>query len=125
MCSSRFFPAFGISLAFLIGLLVVQLADFFRISPKLKRFKVSPFIRKLASFGLIGLIFILIPIIIIFSSRSFWELGQARVLGLTAEQKVGIWEIKEKTSQLESLIGYTITGLTVFSVAVLKTRLGI
>jgi len=121
---SRFLPAFGISLAFLLGILITSFFDFLRISPKLKRFKIIFPYRRLVSSGLIGLIFVLIFLIVISSYRSFSEIELGQVLGLTAEQKVGVWEIKEKTTQLESLIGYTITGLTALGVAILRTRLG-
>jgi len=121
---SRFLPAFGISLAFLLGILITWLFDFLRTSPKLKRFKIVSSYRRLISFGLIGLIFVLVVAIDVFNSSSLWQLEKTQVLGLTAEQKVGVWEIKEKTTQLESWIGYTITGLTALGVAILKTRLG-
>jgi len=121
---SRFLPAFGISLAFLFGILITWLFDFLRTSPKLKRFKIIFPYRRLVSSGLIGLIFVLIFLIVISSYRSFSEIELGQVLGLTAEQKVGVWEIKEKTTQLESLIGYTITGLTALGVAILRAKLG-
>lgn len=121
---SRFLPAFGISFAFLMGILIVGLIDFIRASPKLKQSKIIFPYRRWVAFGLIGLIFALIIFIIGFSSRNFWELAQTQVLGLTTDQTVGIWDIKEKTSRLESLIGYTISGLTALGVAILRTRLG-
>ncbi len=120
---SRFLPAFGISFAFLIGVLVIWLFDFLRTSPKLKRFKTVFVYRQIIAWGLIGLIFVLALVAIIFSVKSLWSLQQARVLGLTAEQKVGLWEIKERTTQLESVLGYTITGLTAIGVFVLKIML--
>lgn len=121
---SRFLPAFGISCAFLLGILIINLFDFLRRSPKLERFSFAPY-RRIIAFGLIGLILVLIIATIGFSSRSLWELEQVRVLGLTAEQKVGIWEIKEKTTGFGSVLGYTITGLTAIGVAILKTKLGV
>ncbi len=121
---SRFLPAFGLSLAFLLGVFIVWLFDFLRTSPKLKRFKTIFVYRRLIAFALIGFVFLLIFVVMIFSYRSFWELGEFQVLGLTAEQKVGVWEIREKTTQLESVFGYTITGLTAFGLVILKARLG-
>jgi len=121
---SRFLPALGISLAFLIGVLVTWLFDFLRISPKMKRFKTIFPYRRLIAFGLVGLIFVLIGAIIFFSSGGIEQLGETQVLGLETVKKVGIWEIKEKTSRLESIFGYTITGLTGLGVVILRTRLG-
>jgi len=122
---SRFLPAFGISLAFLLGVLSAGLFDFLHRSPRLKRFRISSSTRKIIAWGLISLIFSLIGIIIVFSLRNFWELEQTQVLGLTTEQKVGIWEIREKTTLVENIFGYTITGLTAIGVVVLKIGLGI
>jgi len=122
---SRFLAAFGISFAFLTGILVVRFADFLRNSPKLKRLKVISSHRRLIAFGLIGLLFVLLIAIIGFSKENQWELGESQVLGLTAEQKVGAWEIKEKTSLVESIFGYTITALTAFGAVTLKKKLRI
>lgn len=120
---SRFLPAFGISFAFLLGILIVNLFDFLRRSPKIERFSFAPY-RRLIAFVLIGLILVLIIATIAFSSRSLWELEQVQVLGLTTDQTVGIWEIKEKTDGIGNLFGYLITGLTVLGVVILKTKLG-
>jgi len=46
-----------------------------------------------------------------------------KFLGLTAEQKVGIWEIKEGTSQIQSLLAYGISGITGLAVLILKLKL--
>ena len=122
---SRFLPAFGISLAFLLGVLIIWLFDFLRTSEKLKRFKTIYPYRRLVAFGLISFIFIFFLVMIIFSYQDFWGMEQSRVLGLTADQKVGIWDIKEKTGSAESIFGYTITGLTAIAVGILKLRLRI
>lgn len=121
---SRFLPTFGISLAFLLGILITWLFDFLRVSSKFRRFKLNVFPRKTLAFGLISLIFVLIASLTISSGGALRELEQTRVLGLTTDQTVGIWEIKEKTTRLESIIGYAITGLTALGVAILRARLG-
>jgi len=119
----RFLPAFGISLAFLIGILAVMLFDFLRLSPKLMRFKLQAIYRRVIAYSFIGLLFTLIGIIICFQIRNIWELDQIQVLGLTAEQRVGVWEIREKTSLIENFFGLTITTLTGFATAILKVKL--
>jgi len=121
---SRFLPAFGISLAFLAGILSVWIFDFLRFSPKVERFKTVSAFRRIIAYGLVGLFFVLTIVIIGFFGRNLWQLEKTQVLGLVAEQKVGIWEIKEKTTVLESVLGYTITGLTGLGVAILKAKLG-
>ncbi len=120
---SRFLPAFGISLAFLIGIIVIGLFDFFLFSPKIRRFKIVSFQRRLLAFSLLGIIFSLVLVVITLKSQSFWQLGESQILGLATEQKVGIWEIKEKASGAENIFGWMITGLTGFGAAVLKIKL--
>lgn len=121
---SRFLPAFGVSLAFLIGMLVVWFFDFLRNSPKIKKFKIIFHYRRIFAYGLIGTVFSLIIIITFFLGKNLWELEQFQVLGaISSEKTVGLWEIKEKTSQIENLIGYGISGLTGLAVLILKLKL--
>jgi hypothetical protein len=121
---SRFLPAFGIALAFFLGISNGFLFDFFRRSPKFDRFKIPLFQRRIIALGLIGFVFGLMVIIILFSHQSLWELEFSQVLGLATEQKVGVWGIKEKTAGPGSTFGYMITGLTALGVVILKVKLG-
>jgi hypothetical protein len=112
---SRFLLAFGISIAFLVGVLMVGLFDFLRFSPQLNRFKkIVPYRQKIA-IGAIVAFFAMIIIIIASQAQAVWRLHDTYVLGLTSEHKVGAWEIKEQTSQAERMFGLTITGLTILS----------
>ena len=120
---SRFLPAFGISLAFLLGILIVVLFDFLCLFPKKRRLLPLPVKPKWFGFGLLSLLFGLIMIMIISQAGNLWQLGETKVLGLTAEQKVGVWEIREKTSMVEGLFGYGISGITALSVLILKLKL--
>lgn len=122
---SRFLPAFGICLAFLLGILTAWLFDFLRTSPKLKRFKISHPYRRLSAFGLIVLAFGLTTGLTLLFGKNLWQLEQTRVLGLTADQTAGIWEIKEKTGKLESFVGYSISGITALAVVFLRAKLGL
>lgn len=120
---SRFLPAFGISLAFLIGVFIIWFFDFLRISPKLKRVKmIAPFRRRLA-YGLVGMFLVMIFLITFLFGRDFGIKEGGLVLGITAEQKVGIWEIREKTSQTERIFGLVITILTSSTVVIVKKKL--
>lgn len=121
--SSRFLPAFGIAGAFLIGIVTVFLYDFLRFSPRLERLKFSFPLRQLLALGLLGVVFVLLIIAIVSNGSSFRELGDLKILGATANQKIGIWEIKEKTTLAEKIFGYLITGLTCLGVAILRTKL--
>lgn len=119
----RFLPAFGVSLAFLLGLMIVGFFDFLHLSPKLKHFKIAPFPRELIAFSLIGLVFAFMIGVIIWSCGGLWEFRESQVLGLTAEQKVGVWELREKTSILEKIFGLTITGLSIVSVGLIERKI--
>ena len=120
---SRFLPAFGVSLAFLIGILAVMLFDFLRLSPKLKRFKLQAIYRRVIAYSFIGLLFGLMGMIIGFQIRNIWELDRVQVLGLITEQRVGIWEIREQTSPLENIFGITITGLSIASAGLIQRKI--
>lgn len=119
----RFLPAFGVSLAFLLGLVIVGLFDFLNLSPRLKRLKIIPFPQITIGLGLISLVFIIMMIIIGSQSRELWILAQEQVLGLAVEQKVGVWEIREQTSLLENIFGLTITGLSIVSVGLIERKI--
>lgn len=121
---SRFLSGFGISLAFLLALLMVALFDFIRFSPRLKGFRISQRKRQLLGLAFMALITGVIFLVV------FWKSGsvhpeRALVLGaISPEQTVGLWEIREKTSRLETVLGYSITALTGLGVAVLRMKLG-
>jgi hypothetical protein len=120
---SRFLLAFGISFSFLFGVLAVWLFDFLRLSPKLGRLKIAFIYRQLIAFGFIGLLLSLMILVIGFSGKSLWQLEKTQVLGLTTEQKVGIWEIKGQTSSAGRVFGYTITTLSLVSVGLIQRKL--
>ncbi len=122
---SRFVPALGIALAYLLGILISLLFDFIRHSSKLKKLNLSRAGRRLIAFGLLGLTFVLIFLIFLNGRFALWELETTQILGIAAEQKVGVWELREKIGFLENILGIIITSLTVIGVAILKTRLGI
>lgn len=109
---SRFLPAFGISLAFLLGITITWFFDFLRLSPRLKRFKTLLPFRRLIAFGMVGLIAFLILTISVFYANSLWELGNRQVLGLATDKTVGIWDIKEQTSRVGEIAGYAISATT-------------
>ena len=120
---SRFIPALGVSVAFFLGNFVVWLMSFLRISAKLDRFRIPAWRRQLMASGLLGLVLIIICLINIFSGNRLRELEKGWVLGLTSDQTVGIWEIREKMNFFESLIGFGVTGLTFWLVFLLRDNL--
>lgn len=121
---SRFLPALGLSLAFLLGILVVWLFDFLRFSSWLEKLKVSPQRRKYLARLSLFLVFVFMAGVIMFFGRQLGSLEETKVLGSISEDKrVGIWEIREQTSRLESLVGYGISGITGIGVLLLRLRL--
>ncbi|MFZ5366471.1 MAG: hypothetical protein ACOZBZ_04270 [Patescibacteria group bacterium] len=121
---SRFLPAFGISLAFLLGISITGLFDFLRLSDWLARFKISTSRRNLVAFSLLGLVLVTLTLIIFLFAPSLWSLEETQVLGaLSPDKTVGMWEIKEKTNQIESLVGYMISGVSALSVLILRLKL--
>lgn len=117
---SRFLPGLGASLALLIGVAFVGLFDFLRLSEKINKYLSTQY-RKWLSFGLLGILFGSVATLIMLSRLP--TSGEAIVLGSAAEQRIGFWEIRERTSQIESLIGYTISILTILAVAILRAKL--
>lgn len=124
LAPSRFLPAFGVSIAFFVANLAGGLFDFLRTRTKIGRFKINPAYQEKIGLGFIGILFILIVGVIGLYARDFWGLEASSVLGLKAEQKVGIWEMREETSFMEDLSGYVITGLTIFGTVFLRKKLG-
>ena len=122
---SRFIPALGMALAFLTGILMTTLFDFIRYSSKLKKFNFSKTSRHLFALGLLAITFSLIFLVLVNYHNYLWSLEEIQVLGVATEQKVGVWEIREKIGFLENILGVFITSLTVFGVSLLKMRLGV
>jgi hypothetical protein len=122
---SRFVPALGMALAFLIGISLITFFDFLRYSPKLKSFNFGRRARYLLALGLLTIVFGLIFLILVNFSADLWNIDNPQVLGILSEQKVGVWEIREQIGLPENILGLFITSFTVFGVTFLKTRLGI
>jgi len=119
---SRFLPALGISLSLLLGILAVQIFDFLRFSPTLGKLKVSFHGRQLFAFSFLSLLFIIMVIIILIGRQPF-PFGETQILGVNADKTVGIWEIKQQTSRLESLVGCLISAMAVLSTILLRLKL--
>jgi hypothetical protein len=122
---SRFLAAFGLSLAFLMGVLIVNLFDFLRLSPRLKKLGKLGTYQPLVSFGLLGILLVVSTALLMSYRYELWQLESTQVLGLASEQKVGLWNIKDQIKPLENFLGYSITGATGLLLALIKLRLGI
>lgn len=120
---SRFLPAFGTCLAFLAGVVVMFLYDFLRESPKIKAIMPHPTFQRMISFGFPLVILLGCSFLIKSTTANLGELGYSRVLGLSAQQIVGVWEIRSQVSGIGDILGKGITLLTIGSVFVLKKKI--
>jgi len=58
------------------------------------------------------------------SGRHFWSLKEIQILeSFSADKTVGIWEIKEQTTQLERVIGWAISAITGLVTTIFKLKL--
>jgi len=121
--SSRFEPAFGISLAFLLGVGITLFLDYFKDSESLGRIEIIASYRNLLMRGMIAAIFLFFLFLFVSYGRSLFP-SEERVLGfLIPEHGIGLWEIRERTSQGETLVGYAISVLTGAGVGILRLKL--
>ena len=121
---SRFQAAFGLSVSFLFGVLVVGIFDFLRLSSWLKKFGRLGSYRRIVAYGVLIFLLIVLLIILFVFAGNLWDLESDRVLGLSSEKKVGLWEFKEQIGLIEGVLGYIITLMTGAGVLIIKTRLG-
>ncbi|MBN1263778.1 MAG: hypothetical protein JW991_05515 [Candidatus Pacebacteria bacterium] len=111
----RYFPELGLSIAFLGGVLMTAFSDYLRFRGKFYKVKLTPLGRSLArkSFWLSALG--LMGVLTVFSFRSIWLLPEDRILGVLDEGLTGqIWVIKNQAGQASTVIGYLLSGITVF-----------
>lgn len=119
---ARFVPAFGLAMAFLLGILVVWLFDFLRFSPSLERVRFLAACRSWLGFGFLGLVISLI-LLMFLSGASLANQETQLLVALSEDKKVGIWELKERPSLLGNVFGYLITGLTLVFVGFIRKKL--
>lgn len=123
LSASRFLPSLGISLAFFLGIAVLWIFDFIRFSQwlnlRLKDFKKY---QEEIAIGMVSLLigsFIALVLVNQFYQKSF---NDSQVLGWRVDNSIGIWDIREKTTLAESVFGYSITGLTIIAILMIKNK---
>jgi len=120
---SRFQAGLGLAVAFLAGIVIVSLFDFMRLSSLLEKIQVFKKSKEFISFAILSCIFGSILLLIILGAKEI-QPDYFSVLGFVSpENTAGIWEIRQKTSPLENILGYGITGLTLSFVGFIKLRL--
>lgn len=112
---SRFIPVFGVSLAFLSGVVLTNLLDFLRKLLTIKRFQKIAHIRRLIPSFLVSL-FASLFLVTIVSGKSLRRVEETRVLGFSTIKKVGIWEVRGDTGGLANFLGAGISFLTTGSI---------
>jgi len=124
---SRFLPAFGVSLAFLISVVFARLYDNVRRLIKLKRFPAIYRYRRIIPAAIIALTLISLLIVIEASGRNFQDvedLVSAETSGQPAKVKrVEILEIRAMAGSLGSILGLSITLATIGAAILLKIKL--
>ncbi len=116
---SRYIPEFGISLSFLFAVVIIRLTDFLRFQ---KKFKFFGWNKQILSNIALLLIFLLLVLGVILG-RDRIGVGVENILGTwTKVSKGEIWKAKDRFGGFHSYLGYSITGLTISSLAFLGTR---
>lgn len=114
----RYMSEFGISLSFLLSVVIVYLADYLKFTqnPKLVKYKKG----YLVNTGLAALVFLLTSLTVI----GKYKLVQERqVLGIwEGVGKGDIWEAKEAFGGALTVLGYTISGITLFGLGALVSK---
>lgn len=116
----RYFPELGMAIAFLSGILVINLLDFLAVDRKIGKINLIGRRRKILRTALTTVLSIVLLAVYLVSLRQPSEQLNKQVLGVWQEQftVVGIGQIKEKTDFLDNLLGYSISiaslGFTTF-----------
>jgi len=114
----RYLSEFGISLAFLLSVVIVNVSDYLKFTqnPKLVKYKKG----YLVNTGLLVVFLLLISLAIL----GKYSLARgSKVLGIwEGVDKGDIWEAKDKFGGAPSVLGYTISGVTIFGLGFLASR---
>lgn len=116
---SRYTPEFGISLSFLLAVVITRLADYLRFQKKFRLFKWNGQI--LTNIALLSIFLLLVLAIIL--GRGRIGVGVENILGIwTSVSKGEIWMARDRFSGVSAYSGYAITGLTILSLSLLGTK---
>jgi hypothetical protein len=118
----RFIPALGLSLSYLLATLIFGIFEIIRVSPLLDRFKFSPKIRDLMANAFLALVVCFLGLCFLFGRAAIlpWDL---QVLGFSTSDSMGIWQMRNQTSEMQMILGYLATILTLISVFLVKKNL--
>lgn len=114
----RYLPEFGISLSFLLSILIVKASDYLKFSqnPKLVKYKKGYIVNT----GL-TVIFLLLISLTIFGKNSL--ASERQVLGIwEGVDKGDIWEAKDAFGAASQVLGYTISTAAIFGLGFLARK---
>lgn len=116
---SRYMAGFGISLAFLLGIVVVKSIDYLRVNKKLAN---KVLLRRILANG--ALTFVVVSLIVgIMMGRAQLDVGGGNVLGAWEGVNRGeIWQAKDRFRGVSSVLGVAITTGSVFGLGVVAVR---
>lgn len=114
----RYISELGISLSFLLSIIIVNISDYLKFTqnPKLIKYKKG----FLVNTGL-AVLFVVLTSLTIFGKGRL--VGNKQVLGIwEGVDKGDIWEAKEAFGGVSSLVGYSISATTVLGLGILATK---
>lgn len=118
----RFIPALGLSLSYLSATMIFGIFEILRASSLLDSFKINPKARNIVANAFLVAIVLIIGLCFLFG-RSAIIPDYLQVLGYSAPDSVGIWEMRNKTSSTQMVFGYIITFITLISLILIKKNL--
>lgn len=121
---SRYTPEFGMSLAFLLGVISARLVDYLKVQKTIKFLNLSGN----AAANLLFVVTLLLLVVSIVLGRRNLRTTANEVLGLWTDVEKGtIWVERERFGGASSYMGYMITGVSVVGLSLIgvKTKNGV
>ncbi len=120
----RFLPSLGVSLSFLLAILLGYLSTYLKTLSYLKQFSFIGRFRRLIILVVLVVLAISFLLIVSKTRKDFVEKEQYLVLGLETVKRTGLWEIRKRSSGLVSDgIGFTLSLSTFGLLGLVRTKL--
>jgi hypothetical protein len=120
---SRFMPALGIAVAWLIGVLLARFIDFWQNSARLDKNKLLRRYRRKAMVILGVLLFILLLMMVKTFHWNMEKIEQAQVQGVSTFRRTGIWELRRESGGAMRFLGFGISTMTLGTIGFLGINL--
>lgn len=120
---SRFMPALGIAVAWLIGVLLARFIDFWQNSARLDKSKLLRQYRRKAMVILAVLLFVSLLIMVKTFHWNMEKIEQAQVKGVSTFKRTGIWELRRESGGAMRFLGFGISAMTLGTIGFLGINL--